>query len=380
MKLLKMANPSVLALVSYKVFPAQMGGQKCVTEFYSHLADHTKVVLAVAKENHIPQNSSFKVFPFLYNHRKGVMNLRYLYKLARLIKEQGIDIIFIEHSYLGWLGILLRFITKKKFVIRSHNIEANRFRDLQKSWWRLYGWYEKSVHRKADHSYFITEEDKNWAIAYWQLDESKCSLATYGTDILQPLSPDVQKQYRTRISAQYKLQPATKLFLFNGTLDYLPNLDALRIIISELLPLLQGVRFDYRIIICGNRLTAQWIKVLNAHQAIIYAGFVEDIDTYLYGADCFINPVTLGGGIKTKLIDALAHNQTSISTRSGAPGIPDTIVGDKLILVNDYDWPAFVKSMAGLDIHHHVNTPEAFYTRFNWDTIVQKALLSLPTL
>lgn len=375
-----MATPTVLALVSYKVFPAQMGGQKCVSEFYSHLANHTKVVLAVAKENPIPQNTGFKVFPFLYNHRKGILNFRYLYKLTRLIKEQGIDIIFIEHSYLAWLGILLRLITKKKIVIRSHNIEAHRFRDLQKSWWRLYRWYEKRVHRKADHSFFITEEDKNWVTAYWQLDEKKCSLATYGTDILQPLAHEDQKQYREQLLKQYKLNSATKLFLFNGTLDYLPNLDALRLIISELLPLLQAARFDFRIFICGNRLTEQWAKVLSAYPVIIYAGFVENIDTYLYGADCFMNPVTLGGGIKTKLIDALAHNQTSISTRSGAPGIPHTIVGDKLILVNDYDWPAFVKSMADLDIQYHLNTPEAFYTRFNWDTIVLKALLSLPTL
>jgi hypothetical protein len=32
-----MGQPSVLGIVSYKVFPAQMGGQKCAAEWYAHL-------------------------------------------------------------------------------------------------------------------------------------------------------------------------------------------------------------------------------------------------------------------------------------------------------------------------------------------------------
>jgi len=375
-----MTNPSVLALISYKVFPAQMGGQKCVSAFYTHLAVHTKVILAVAKENSVPETGNTKVFPFLYNHWQGILNLRYVYKLTRLIKEQEINIIFIEHSYFGWLGILLRWFTKKPFVIRSHNIEANRFHDLRKNWWRLYAWYEKRVHRKADHSFFMTEEDKAWAITHWQLDKRKCSLATYGTDLLQPIAHHEQEQYREKLLIQYNLNPATKLFLFNGSLDYLPNEDALRIIVTELLPLLQATLIDFRIFICGSRLSEQWATVLRAYPLIIYTGFVENIDAYFYGTDCFINPVTLGGGIKIKLIEALAHNQTTISTRSGAKGVTEAQAGDKLIIVNDYDWPAFVESMAEPGIHHDKDTPAEFYRHFNWDTIVQKALLSLQTL
>ena len=375
-----MTNPSILGLISYKVFPAQMGGQKCVSEFYSHLADHTKVILAVAKENDAPENSPLTVLPFLYNHWWAILNLGYLYKLTRLIKEQDIDVIFIEHSYFGWLGLLLRSITKKPFVIRSHNIEAHRFRDLQKSWWRLYEWYEKSVHRKADHNFFITKEDKTWAITHWQLEETRCGVATYGTNVTEPLPYSERKLFRDQLLIQHKLQPATRLFLFNGSLDYLPNQDALRIIISELLPILQTLRIDYRIIICGSGLSEQWREVLRAYPVIIYTGYLNNIDSYLNGADCFINPVTLGGGIKTKLIDALAHNLTAISTHSGAQGVSENIMGDKLIFVNDYDWAAFAGSMAELDIHQQNHTPADFYRQFNWDTIVQKALLSLQVL
>lgn len=371
---------SILGIVSYKVFPAQMGGQKCVADWYTHLSRETKVTLAVSKENAMVENSGFTILPFLFNHWWGILNIGYLYKLTKLIKEQAIDMIIIEHSYFGWLGLLLQWLTKKPFIIRSHNIEAHRFRDLQRSWWRLYAWYEKKVHQKANHSFFITAEDKQWAITHWKLDELTCTVISYGTDITQPPSTEKRIACRQQLLTENNLKPETRLFLFNGSLNYLPNIDALRIIISELLPILPSLQFPFRILICGKGLTKQWQQVLQSYPQLIYKGYVENIALYFTGADCFINPVTLGGGIKIKLIEALAHNLTAISTRSGAHGIPGHLVDKKLILIEDYNWHSFATAMHAQDTHEYKNTPEAFYGEFNWAVIVQKALLSLQTL
>jgi glycosyltransferase involved in cell wall biosynthesis len=377
MNLLKSTPTSVLGLVSYKVFPVQMGGQKCVAGFYTHLSKKITVILAAAKENKAAAGLPYPVLPFLYNHWLGFLNLGYLYKLSKLIKEKKISLLILEHSYFGWLGLLLRRINKIPVVIRSHNIEALRFRDLQKSWWRIYGWYEKKVHRRVDHSFFITAEDKSWAITHWHLDEKKCSVLTYGTDIMQPALSEEKKQYRESLLAKYSLDTGTRLFFFNGSLDYLPNTDALRIIISEIIPLLISVDFSFRIIVCGRGLNEQWKEVLGTYPNIIYAGFEDDITPYYKGADCFINPVTLGSGIKIKLVEALAFNQTAISTKTGAKGISKEIAGKKLVVLDDYDWYGFAAAMVKTELPGNYHTPESFYTAFNWDTIIQKALLSL---
>lgn len=371
---------SVLGIVSYKVYPAQMGGQKCVADWYTHLSGKSKLTLAVSKENAPAGNISYKILPFLYNHWWGFLNLRYLYRLNKLIKEEAVNVIIIEHSYFGWLGILLRIVTRKPFVIRSHNIEALRFRDLRRNWWRFYQWYEKKVHQQADHSFFITEEDKRWALKHWRLAENNCTVIPHGTNILQPISQDQRTQARERLILEHALPRQTRLFLFNGSLNYLPNIDALRIIVSELLPLLQSFSLQFRIFVCGKGLTAQWEEALGSYPEIIYKGFVEDIDLYHAGTDCFINPITLGGGIKIKLIEALANNQPAVSTQTGAQGIPLSLTDGKLVKVEDYNWPAFARAMAATDIHIQKDTPVAFYQAFNWDTIIQKALLSLHTL
>ncbi len=372
-----MTPSSVLGLVSYKVFPAQMGGQKCVAELYAHLSKKISVTLAVPKQHPAPDNLGYEVLPILYDHWWGFLNLLKVYKLSKLIKKKNISHLVIEHSYFGWLGLLLKRITKKPVIIRSHNIEAHRFRDLQRSWWRVYEWYEKSVHRKVDHSFFITGEDMQWAIAHWQLDPARCSLLTYGTDITEAPSEAYKIQCRDQLVKDHQLDPAERLFLFSGSLNYLPNTDALRILVTEIIPLLLSVNFPFRIFLCGDNLDKQWQEEIKAYPNIIYKGFVENIDDITMGVDCFINPVTLGSGIKTKLVETLALSQRAISTVMGAKGISKEMFGSQLTIVEDYDWPTFAAMMVKVDIQLPARTPAVFYSEFNWDHIVQKALLSL---
>lgn len=374
-----MPADSILGLVSYSVFPAEMGGQKGVVNFYTYLAQYRKVELAVYSKNKIAADLPFTVLPFLDHHAWLFTNIRHIGKLAKMIKKEKISYLLIEHSYLGWLGLILRWLTNIPFHIHSHNIETHRFRDMRKPFWQVYGWYEKRIHQLADHSYFISEEDRNWACEHWQLSENKTSVVTYGTEQLAPPTQEQKQRCRNQILAENRLDPDTTLFLFNGTLDYLPNTDAIRIIIHEIIPRLITAKKSFSIIICGNKLDKKWETVLFSNPFVIYKGFVPDIRFYLQGCDCFINPLTLGSGIKTKLIDALAENLCCISTRHGSRGIPGHLTGEKLISVADYDWQAFTRAMLNLDPKMPINTPDRFYQNFHWDTIIQEALLSLPT-
>jgi hypothetical protein len=77
------------------------------------------------------------------------------------------------------------------------------------------------------------------------------------------------------------------------------------------------------------------------------------------------------------MIDALSNNLTIISTGFAAKGVEISQAEDKMIVVNDYDWQAFADAMCRPDLPIFVDTPTAFYQNFYWDTIVNKALLSL---
>jgi glycosyltransferase involved in cell wall biosynthesis len=168
-----------------------------------------------------------------------------------------------------------------------------------------------------------------------------------------------------------------KILLFNGLLDYGPNLDALRVILDKVNPeLLQVKNFRYRLIVCGARLPEN-LKGLASYgdKHITYAGFVDDISIYFKAADVFLNPVQTGGGIKTKMVEAIAYGANVVSTESSATGISRKVCGEKLSVVEDDDWEAF--TLAIIKASSQVNiTPEAYYHFYDWKYIIENILQS----
>lgn len=369
----------VLGIVSYQVFPAEMGGQKCVDGFYRSLAKKASVLLAVSKDNQTDTLPGVPVHNFLYDHWKGPLNIIYLFRLIKMIKKNKVDVVIIEHSYFGWIGLLLRWFTGKPFVIRSHNIEAYRFRDSGRFWWRWYYVYERYIHRKANHNLFITPEERAYAIDKWQIKPEVASVATYGIFSGMDLLPQ-RPVARRRIIEYFQLPPTTILFLFNGTLDYAPNKDALYVIVHEILPRLRNLRVQFRIFICGKGLDAEWEALLNEQPELLVAGYVPDITLFLAGTDCSINPMTLGAGVKTKLVEALAAHQQVISTHSGAYGIIPEYSANKVRIVPDYNWQAFANAMAQVNVYHHAPIYPAFFEHYLWDNIIERTLVSLKAL
>jgi glycosyltransferase involved in cell wall biosynthesis len=178
---------------------------------------------------------------------------------------------------------------------------------------------------------------------------------------------------KKQLCSKYGISPEAHILLFNGTLDYKPNRDALDIILEKINPvLLANPQFPYRIIICGSKLPASY-HALQAYtdKNIIYAGFVDDISVFFKGADIFINPVTDGGGIKTKVVEALGYDMAVVSTQSGAIGIPSDITGNKLRIVADTNPEAFAKEVMSLQTGSAI--PPEYFEHFYWGNIASKA-------
>lgn len=372
--------PNVLGIVSFKVFPALMGGQKYIVDYYRELAKQTKLVLAVSKDNKeaISNETGLNVLPFLFNHWYGFLNIVYCYKLVQIIKKEQIDVIIVDHSYFGWLGLILRFLTGKKLIIKSANLEAYRFKDMGRWGWKMYEAYEKWIHQKADRNFFISDEERLFAIEHWKVNATISYTVPYGTFLEEPFSPVEKKESRHSILELHSLPSDTELFLFNGTLDYIPNEDALYIILNELIPRLNQTNLNYRIIICGVQIKPNWEAQLLACNTILFMGFVEDIELYYKGSSCFICPITLGTGVKTKITDALASGLSVIACKKSCDGFNQGIVLDQLIAIEDYNWDHFAKAMIQISNNKNQVTPTAFYKAFNWAKIVRESILYLP--
>jgi hypothetical protein len=187
-----------------------------------------------------------------------------------------------------------------------------------------------------------------------------------------PTMPE-RSEAKQELLKKYSLREETILYLFNGALDYPPNLDAVKNITEKINPIFIKKNIPYKIIICGKNLPAEMNELREYFdQNIIYAGFVDDINIYFKGVDIFINPVTDGGGIKTKLVEALGFDMNVVSTVNGAIGVDANICNGKLLLCKNEDWQNFAeKMMEAIQINPSIG--RKFFDYFYWDNIAKKA-------
>lgn len=352
----------VLALVSFKIFPAHMGGQKGVALFYEYLNRHHTVYMLASNDNIEKIDASFPVESLLYPNKKMVSNYRLIPEIKEIIEREKIDCIIAEHSYTGWLGHLLRKKTGKPFIIHSHNLEVYRFKKMKKQGWWMYKPYEKWIHRKADHSFFISQEEMEIALTEFGLNPGKCSVSTYGIE-----RPALMEDAKQKIREKYNLT-SQYIFHFNGTMDYEPNMDAVNYLVQEIAPRLLRSGIDHTIVISGKRLPVSLQQKVKIQRNMVYLDFIEDINAMYQASHLFLNPVINSTGIKTKLVEALANNCTVVSSASGASGIPGNCYDGKMYLAKDHDWDEFCHLVLA-QLENKASVPPEFFNYFSWPNI-----------
>ena len=372
-----MAN--VLSIVTYKILPPKLGGQKGIALFNEYFSKEETLLCFTIKDNN-PALVDYKVLNLLGNSSLRYINIFNFGLLKKIITENQISHVIIEHPYYGWMALLLKRFCKIKVVVHSHNIESERFKTLGKWWWKILWHYEKWVHRKADFTFCITQQDRDFFYNQYKIPYEKSTVITYGISWNSVPADTQKKEAKINLLKRYSLSGEAHLFLFNGTLNYLPNLAAVKNIVEKINPLFIKKEIPYKIIICGKGLPEEMNELKKySEENIIYAGFVDDITEYFKGTDVFINPVTDGGGIKTKLVEALGYNTTSVSTLNGAIGVDEKLCNGKLLLSGTNCWQAFADNMEeAIKINQSVSP--AFFEHFYWQNIAAKAAEAISLL
>ncbi len=366
----------VLAIAPYSYLPYFSGGQKFIAKFFEYLSKEVDLSVISVAENDFSLAKSYKTIPLLKKSFSRYYDWSLVSKISSLVKKEKIDTIIWEHPYYAWLAFRIRKRTGVKTIIHTHNIEYQRFRSTGRWWWPILKWYEKRCLQRADTVFFITPEDKNFAIKQWGLKEENCIDVPFGIGVQANL-PE-KSTARNFICQKHHIDPVEKILLFNGLLKYKPNFDAVKAITDKINPLLlQQISFKYKIIICGKDLPAEMNSLKDyTDKNIIYAGFADDIEVYFKAADIFMNPVQSGGGIKTKMVEAIAFGTTVVATETSAVGIDREACADKLVVVKNNDWNSFANTITNI-AGRISDTPAKYYDLYNWKNILKRVILIL---
>lgn len=357
----------ILSVVWYKVLPAVYGGQKAVAYFNEHLGRLATLTCLCSYNNGVSA-VSYDVKNFLPGGKTQFINPLVWRKIYVIAKKEKITHLILEFPYHGIAAIICRTLLRVKLIVNTHNIEFLRFKEQGKWWWRLLFYFERWVLKKSSAAFFKTEGDKTTAIRYFGLKEKNLAVIPYGIEQkIQPIKSEARKTIRQR----HAIAEGEKILLFAGTLDYTPNADAVVAIEKFLIPALLNKSFAFKLIVCGRLQLPSFQHLRNIqHENLIFAGEVSDIETYFAVADVFTAPVLSGGGVQTKIMDALSFHVNVVCFASKCPEVPEA--GRKLVAVPEGDWTAFASAVIAA-AETETLTPEIFFMKYSWEAIAATA-------
>lgn len=122
--------------------------------------------------------------------------------------------------------------------------------------------------------------------------------------------------------------------LFTGTLDFRPNIDALVWFAHEVWPLVLAEQPGARFVVVGRNPVAV-VRELAGHRGIEIIGEVADVRPWFEGAGAYVVPMRIGGGVRLKLLEALAMARPIVATGMGAEGIEGLQPGTHVLLADE---------------------------------------------
>lgn len=316
------ASPVTAVVIPYVFLPPQNGGHQAGYGLCEALSSKVPTV-CISSFGNTPGAYGFQLeFAF----RESVV--KYFSPLAawrcyRILKATRVRHCIVQQPFIAPLLLPILALSGISLLVYAHNIEYQRFRSMNKWWWRIVWMVEWFVYRLANQVLFISAEERVAAIGEFGLDPQKCVDVPYGIERNVPPAEQERQIARLEVAATHGFKETERWILFFGSQNYLPNLEAVLFIAQELAPFLKSqTKQDYRILICGGGLPVEYDKLEAFRQYHLdYLGFVEDIDRYVLAADVVLNPIVKGAGVKTKVLEAIALGKTVVSTESGAFGI-----------------------------------------------------------
>lgn len=135
-------------------------------------------------------------------------------------------------------------------------------------------------------------------------------------------------------SASRPRPPESRELVFIGSMDWMPNEDAIRWFASEIFGRIQERVPGARLTVVGRSPSTALRELAARNSAIEITGTVADVRPYLERAAVSVVPLRIGGGTRLKIYEAMAMALPVVSTSIGAEGLP-VRHGEQLLIADD---------------------------------------------
>ncbi|HTW58279.1 MAG TPA: glycosyltransferase family 4 protein [Terriglobales bacterium] len=235
--------------------------------------------------------------------------------MRNLFNEETFDVILCDFVYPGsvvpwdWPGPKILFTHNVEAIIwrRHYDVAANPlWKALSWVEWRRMEAAERRYLQLADHVLTVSETDRD-AFAHFVAPE-KLTVIPTGVDVdyFQPMSAEERPNS----------------LVFTGSMDWLPNEDAMLYFVEAILPLIKQQCPAISLEVVGRNPSQKLLGLAAREKSMLLTGWVDDIRPFVArGAICIV-PLRIGGGTRLKIFEAMAMGKAVISTTVGAEGLP----------------------------------------------------------
>ena len=135
-------------------------------------------------------------------------------------------------------------------------------------------------------------------------------------------------------------------FVFTGTMDYPPNVDAVVWFAREILPLIQASLPAARFHVVGSNPAPEVLK-LRRLDGVSVAGRVPDVRPYIAHATASVAPMRIARGIQNKVLEAMAMARPVVLTAAALEGIAADPAREVIVADTTADFAAACCRLAG---------------------------------
>ena len=269
--------------------------QKFSPRFYCDLAMNLGSQLPYAIQKYRSDAMRNAIQKELNRVRYDVIVCDFLVSSINLPKGLDVPVVLFQHN------------VESMIWHRHYDTAENRVKKayFYRQWQKMLR-YEREICRRFDCVIAVSDVDRNFFQKEFDVTEVYDVPTGVDTEFFQPMAAS---------NKPYDL-------VFTGSMDWLPNEDAILYFAESLLPLIAAELPEVELTVVGRKPTNRLRKLSETNSRVTVTGRVDDIRPFVGGASAYVVPMRIGGGTRIKIYEAMAMAMPVISTSIGAEGLP----------------------------------------------------------
>jgi sugar transferase (PEP-CTERM/EpsH1 system associated) len=295
-------------------------------------------------------------------------------KLKSLISSKNFDLVHFDHLHMAQYK---DYINGLPSILDEHNIESvilNRCADINRNIAKRQLF--KSQARKMINLEVKLASRVTKCVVVSNNDKDNLSSLLGQNGDIAVIPNGVDTDYFRPQTANRTAQTENAL-VFIGSMDWLPNSDAVEYFCKDILPLIWKVKKEVKFYIVGKNPARNIMELEKKDRRIEVTGEIKDVRPYIEKAKVFVVPMRIGGGTRLKILEAMSMQKDVVSTSLGAEGIEyaedvNIILADNPQIFADKVISLLENEKKAREIGF--KSRELVCEKYNWDIIGKKLI------